>query len=74
MGIFHRKNRAVIEYDRMNEVPVIHASICTGEEVAGLKDLRNGHFREIMLIRGDDDLQVFAQSVGLRADEIRKEY
>ena len=30
--------------------PVIRASICTGEEVAGFKDIRTGKIEEIMLI------------------------
>lgn len=30
-------------YDRSKEKPVIHASICTGEKVAGFKDLKTGN-------------------------------
>lgn len=74
MSLFHKNKKSVIAYDRLNEVPVIHASICNGEEVAGLKDLRNGRFREIMLIRGEEDLQEFAGACQVRAEDIRKEY
>jgi len=74
MSLFHKNRNTVLVYDRQNEIPVIHASICTGEEVAGLKDLRNGHFREIMLIRGEEDLQKFADACQVRAEDIRKEY
>ena len=29
-------------YDRENKVPIIRASICTGEQVAGFKALKTG--------------------------------
>ena len=38
-------------YDRSNQKPVIKASICNGEQVAGFKDIRTGKFEEVMLIR-----------------------
>ena len=41
MGIFKKK---IVKktYDREHMKPVIRASICTGEEVAGFKDIRTG--------------------------------
>ena len=49
MGIFKKK---IVKktYDREHMKPVIRASICTGEEVAGFKDIRTGKIEEIMLI------------------------
>ena len=41
--------------------PVIRASICTGEEVAGFKDIRTGKIEEIMLIRSPEDLEKFKE-------------
>ena len=41
MGLFKKK---IVKktYDREHMKPVIRASICTGEEVAGFKDIRTG--------------------------------
>ena len=48
-------------YDREHMKPVIRASICTGEEVAGFKDIRTGKIEEIMLIRSPEDLEKFKE-------------
>ena len=60
--------------DRNSKKPGIHASICTGEKVAGFKDLQTGKFHEVMVIRNDSDLQFFMQKYDVMADEIVKEY
>ena len=39
-------------------------SICTGEQVAGFKDIYTGHFDEIMLIRDTADLDTFMEMYG----------
>lgn len=62
------------QYDKTKQKPIIRASICTGEKVAGFKDLVTGQFSEIMLIRNDGDLYEFMQSYGVERDEIVKEY
>lgn len=62
------------QYDRTKQKPIIRASICTGEKVAGFRDLATGQFSEIMLIRNDGDLYEFMQSYGVERDEIAKEY
>ena len=49
MGLFKKKTEKKT-YDREYMKPVIRASICTGEEVAGFKDIRTGKIEEIMLI------------------------
>ena len=36
-------------YDKEHFQPVIRISICTGEKVAGFKDLEGGKFTEVML-------------------------
>jgi len=61
-------------YDRNSKKPVIHASICTGEKVAGFKDIQTGKFHEVMVIRNDSDLKFFMQKYEVMADEIVKEY
>ena len=57
----------------MNEKPLIKASICNGEQVAGFKNLHTGEFREVMLIRGFEDLETFKKQYGIQ-DQITKEY
>ena len=56
MGLFKKK---IVKktYDREHMKPVIRASICTGEEVAGFKDIRTGKIEEIMLIRSPEELE-----------------
>ena len=67
-----KKQNAGISYDPAEKKPVIRSSICTGEMVGCLKDLRTGEMEEIMLIRDGQDLARFQEAVG-RTD-IPKEY
>ena len=71
MSIFKKKT-TVITYDRENLRPVIRSSICTGEKVAGFKDVRTGKFKDIMLIRNDRDLKSFMDTYGI--SDIDREY
>ncbi len=59
-------------YDTQRLRPVIKSSICTGERVAGFVEKESGKFEDIMLIRGDQDLQAFCQIYGLKEEEIGK--
>ena len=61
-------------WDRSIQKPIIRASICTGEKVAGFKNLTTGKFEDIMLIRNDHDLNEFLTLYGVRPDEITKEW
>lgn len=71
--MFRRKKQLQrLPYDPAAQKPVIRASICTGEQVGGLKDLKTGKFTDIMLIRDQSDLRAFQTMVGL--SEIEKEY
>ena len=71
--MFKKKARQfTIPYDPETQYPVIKASICTGEKVAGFKDRADGHFTEVMLITSDTDLMVFKNAYGI--DEIKTEY
>ena len=63
----------IIEYDKENMIPIIHASICTGEQVAGFKDKRTNKFIEIMLITSIKDLEAFKKTYGI-TETIKKEY
>ena len=61
-----KKKTIVKTYDKDNKKPVIKASICNGEQVAGFKNLHTGEFREVMLIRGFEDLETFRKQYGIR--------
>ncbi|MBD5464272.1 MAG: aspartate dehydrogenase [Lachnospiraceae bacterium] len=69
--MFHKKNQKK-EYDKENLKPVIRCSICTGEQVAGFKNIHTGKFEEIMLIKEAKDLERFMAMYGLST--IAKEY
>ena len=72
MGLF--KKKAIVQtYDKENKKPVIKASICNGEQIAGFKDIHTGKIEEIMLIKSTADLEKFKAMYGI-ADEIAKEY
>ena len=72
MGLFKKKTEKK-SYDPDRQKPVIHCSICNGEQVAGFRDLKTGRFDEVMLIRSDSDLQKFRDEYGISGD-IEKEY
>ncbi len=58
MGLFKKKT-IVKTYDKDNKKPVIKASICNGEQVAGFKDIHTGKIEEVMLIKSPSDLDIF---------------
>lgn len=58
--MFHKKIQKET-YDKEKQKPVIKSSICTGEKVAGFKDIQTGKFTEIMLIRDNRDMDVFLE-------------
>ena len=72
MRLFSKKSEEKT-YDRNNQNPIIKASICNGEQVAGFKDIRTGKFEEVMLIRRAEDLETFKTMYGIEG-EITKEY
>lgn len=66
------KNRQPLPFDAETQKPVLRCSICTGEQVAGFKNLNTGKFEEVMLIKNEKDLTEFMSRYGI--SEIRKEY
>ena len=52
-------------YDKAALTPVIRASICTGEQVAGFQEISGGRFREVMLIQSEADLEAFRKRYGI---------
>ena len=72
MGFFSKKTEKKM-YDRSTQKPVIKASICNGEQVAGFKDIHTGKFEEVMLICRTEDIEKFKMMYGIEG-EIAKEY
>ncbi|MGN0394744.1 MAG: aspartate dehydrogenase [Coprococcus sp.] len=72
MGLF-KKKIVIRSYDMENKKPVIKASICTGEQVAGFKDIHTGKIEEVMLIKSPADLEKFKAMYGIN-EGITKEY
>lgn len=57
-AMFHKKIKKE-SYDKEHQKPIVKSSICSGEKVAGFKDLQTGKFEEVMLIRDSKDLDFF---------------
>lgn len=68
------KKRQKETYDKENQKPVIRSSICTGEKVAGFRDMRTGKFTEVMLIRDNKDMDAFLEKYDISAAEIKTEW
>ena len=66
--------KKLVEYDKAGKIPVIRASICTGEKVAGFRDEKTGKFEDLMVVRGEKDLQNFLNWYGVEEKEIRREW
>ena len=66
--MFFKKKTVKKTYDKENMKPVIKASICNGEQVAGFQDIHTGAFEEVMLIRNSEDLFQFKDEYGISGD------
>ncbi len=71
--VFFKKKTTSNSYDKENKKPIIKASICTGEQVAGFKDIHTGRIEEVMLIKNPADIEQFKIMYGIE-EEITKEY
>ena len=72
--MFGRAKRTPITFDKTGKIPVIRASICTGERTAGFRDEATGRFSEVMLIRTVADFQEFLRTFGVSGVEVRREW
>lgn len=70
--MFGKKKVQKKTYDKENQKPVIRCSICTGEQVAGFKNIHTGKFEEVILIRNESDLRTFMEMYDI--DTVSKEY
>ena len=68
MGLF-KKKAVKKSYDKVHMKPVIRASICTGEQVAGFKDMSTGKIEEVMLIKCPENLENFMNIQIFEKDE-----
>ncbi len=71
--MFFKKKIEKKFYDKDTQKPVIKASICNGEQVAGFQDIHTGLFEEVMLISNENDLKLFREQYGI-SGEIEKIY
>ena len=72
--MFRKKEKTIKPlYDVEKKEPIIKASICNGEQVAGFRDIESGEFHEVMFIRNDDELESFKRQYGIQGD-IKKIY
>ena len=71
-AMFGKKKVQKKTYDKENQKHVIRCSICTGEQVAGFKNIRTGKFEEVMLIRNESDRRTFMEMYDI--DTVSKEY
>ena len=77
MGIFGKKKArepALPDFPPEEYEPVLRCSICTGEQVACMRERATGRLREIMLIRTAEDLERFARASHTEAEKIKKVY
>lgn len=72
--MFGKKKPSQTQWRQEGKVPVIRASICTGEQVAGFRDSGSEKFQDIMLIKTERDLKQFKEIYGIREEELRREW
>ena len=73
MGLFSRKKETPPQFPPEQYEPVLRCSICTGEQVACMRERETGRLRELMLIRTEADLDAFRRTCG-GSGEIRRIY
>lgn len=69
-----RKKAEKEPYNKEEQKPIIRSSICTGEKVAGFKDIRTGKFTEVMLIKNSKDMDLFLEKYDISVAEIKTEW
>ena len=62
----------IVPFDPEEQIPILKCSICNGEQVAGFKDKKTGHFTEVAFIRNDEELRDFMKAYGI--EDVIKEY
>ena len=73
MSLVHRRAPEPPRFPPEEFEPVLRCSICTGEQVACMRERETGRLRELMLIRTEADLDAFRRTYGV-SGEIRRIY
>ena len=68
---WNKESKKKFEYNPNEYKAVVKCSICTGEQVAGFKNLHTGQFTDVKLIRSEKDLQEFKKMYAL--ENVEKE-
>lgn len=76
MGLFKKAKEPASLPDFPAEAyePVIRCSICTGEQVACMRERSTGKLHEVMFLRTSSDLEDFCRAYRVRLEDIRKIY
>lgn len=74
MGLFKRKKSELPAFPPEEYEPVLRCSICSGEQVACMRERQSGRLHELMLIRSQEELEEFCRSYGVKAEALRKIY
>lgn len=72
--MFGKKKLEKRDFDPMIYRPALKCSICTGEQVAGFKNINTGKFEEVMLVINEKDLKLFLKTYNLCESDLCKEY
>lgn len=72
ISYYEQHLKETIPFDPQKQYAVIRSSICTGEKVAGFKNIEDGHFTEVMLIKTSEDEEKFRKIYDLKT--IKTEY
>ncbi len=74
MGLFKKQEQEKLLFPPEEYEPVIRCSICTGEQVACMRNRATGQIREVILIRSPADLEEFCRMSQVQAEQIKKVY
>ncbi|MGN0460554.1 MAG: aspartate dehydrogenase [Ruminococcus sp.] len=69
---YQRHLKKTIPFDPKTQYAVIKISVCTGEKVAGFRNMAYGHFTEVMLVRNKEDEKRFLKIYNL--EKVNMEY
>ena len=69
---YERHLKDTIPFNPQKQYAVIRCSICTGEQVAGCKNIKDAHFTEVIVIKTKEDERRFKQIYDI--ETVKKEY
>ena len=74
MSLFKKHKMPEPSFPPEEYEPVIRCSICTGEQVACMRERESGRLRELYVIYDREDLERFSRSCGMEPEKIRRIY